>query len=606
MFSLLHTRHATTLLFMTAVCVVGCGKDTVSKKDERLKIVPPSLNDENSDSNQNADETLNNVSTAITPHFEMIGAESGFNFKRFDDISRQRRISEVNGGGIAVIDLDNDGTEDLFMTNGCRVPNSLNDKSTPGSAFRNLGSMQFREVSIESGLRQFGFKHGAAVADWDADGFDDLYLTAFGKNEFWRNNGDGTFSEIADMLGVSAPEWGSSAAFGDVNQDGLVDLYVVNYLDESDVDPKLCPNPASPDGFVGCSPAIFDGVTDRLFISSGTLNAIDVTAQCGLNSYQGKGLGVVIVDLNGDLIPEIYVANDGQENHLFRIDVTASETETPNAGSVQLSEFSLSANVALNETGYAQASMGVAADDFDRDGNVDLFLTHFFGDTNTLYANRGGVFFEDITRSSGLGNTSRDKLGFGTSFIDADNNGWLDLAIANGHVDNREWMPGWQPWKMQPQFYLNNTDSTFTDVSRLCGDYFQQRWLGRGLAVADLNNDGRQDFVVSHQIDEAKVLYNQTETPNLSVVVRLVGTASNRTAIGASATVINATPILKRTIIGGGSFQSASSARLHFGLGEVEQIDLEIHWPTGDTEIVTGLTKGQWTVVEGRGVAIQN
>ena len=179
MFSLLRTLPATTLLFMIAVCVVGCGKDNVSKIDERLKIAPPSLNDENSDSDQNTDQTLNTVSIAITPQFQMIGAESGFDFKRFDDISRQRRISEVNGGGIAVIDLDNDGTEDVFMTNGCRLPHSLNDKSTPGSAFRNLVSMQFQEASIESGLRQFGFKQGAAVADWDSDGFDDLYLTAF-------------------------------------------------------------------------------------------------------------------------------------------------------------------------------------------------------------------------------------------------------------------------------------------------------------------------------------------------------------------------------------------------------------------------------------------
>lgn len=569
----------------------GCGREQNSKPadEDVLRIKTPSI----------SSSAVPTSPAIISPiNFRTIGVESGFDFQRFDDISPKRRIIEVNGGGVGVIDFDLDGYEDIFMPNGCQRPFLVGDSATPGKLFRNQREMKFGEVSQESMLIQHGYKHGCAVGDWDADGFDDLYLTAFGNNEFWRNNGDGTFSQVASEVGASVPEWSSSAAFADINQDGWLDLYVVNYLAESDEAPTLCPNPASPDGYEGCSPAILDGVSDRLFLSNGDWAATDVTHQSGLANFEGKGLGVVIVDLDNDQRPEIFVANDGQENHLFQPVPTTTNTSDQQVN-FKLTENGFTANVALNETGYAQAGMGVAAGDYDRNGTPDLFLTHFFGDTNTLYGNNGRLFFEDLTRRSGLGPASRNFLGFGTSFVDIDNDGWQDLLVANGHVDDREWMPGGQPYRMPAQCFHNTGDSAFQDVSVSCGDYFSNKWLGRGLAVADLDKDGRTDVVVSHQLDQSLILKNETTTENRSVELRLIGTQSNRNGIGATAIVKDVVPVIKQDSIGGGSFQSASSQKIRVGVGKRTRISIEIRWPSGRTQLLENLQPGSWAVVEG-------
>lgn len=583
----------TTCCAVFALCLTGCGDRVAAPDNPPLQVKAPAK----------VTPAASLRPPGVIPHFVTIGPESGFRFERYDDISPRRRITEVNGGGVAIIDYDLDGFEDVYMTNGSKLPLNEAKFTTPGALFRNRGEMRFQEVSGASGLVQHGFDHGCAVGDWDGDGFADLYLTAFGNNSFWRNHGDGTFTEVSVAMGVTVPEWSSSAAFADMNQDGWTDLYVVNYLAESDTAPTLCPNAASPSGYVGCSPAIFDGVTDRVFLSTGTWQATDATTESGLAQHSGKGLGVVIVDLDNDLKPEIYVANDGQENYLFAIEPSMREDAV--GADIRLHECAMQNNIALNETGYAQASMGVASADYDRNGTEDLFLTHFFGDTNTLYKNPGQMLFEDVTRSSGLGPPSRGHLGFGTAFLDADNDGWLDLVIANGHVDDREWM-GSQPWKMTPQFYRNEMDGAFSDISSFCGDYFLRAWLGRGLAVADLNRDGRCDFVASHQADHSVILSNQTRTSNSSIEIRLIGTTSNRDGTGTSVTVQSVTPTLRRTLIGGGSFQSASSQQLQIGIGELQRVDLEITWPSGIVEVIAGITPGFWTIVEGRATAVQN
>lgn len=534
----------------------------------------------------------------VLPVFEELTPESGFVFERFDDIQGQRRIIETNGGGVGLLDFDADGLLDVFMMNGCRLPVSQDDHSTPSVLFRNLGDWQFERVSESSRVRQFGFACGAAVGDVNSDGFDDLYVTAFGSNALWANNGDGTFSDITEETGTAVPVWSSSAAFADVNLDGNLDLYVANYLAESDESPRLCPNAASPTGYEGCSPALFDGVDDVLFLSDGAGGMEDVSANCGLAGLKGKGLGVVVTDFDDDSVPEIYVANDGEANFLLCSNVSlsvengeASVGRLPDASSeasFRLSDEAVSSAIALNELGFAQASMGIAAGDYDGDGSTDLFLTHFYGDTNTLYRNAGQLTFSDETRSSRVGAPGRQTLGFGTVLMDANLDGWLDLFIANGHVDDRTWMPEPQPYRMPAQLLLNQHDGAFAEVSAWSGNYFAEQWIGRGVAVGDLDNDHKPDLVISHQLAPSVILRNETKSDQGSYAVRLVGTVSNRNAIGAKLTLRVAGTSFHRVISGGGSFQSALSTiqvfhtgEQFFHTGEKSGATLEVAWPDG-------------------------
>jgi hypothetical protein len=530
--------------------------------------------------------------------FRTIGAESGLDFERYDDIRGQRRILEANGGGVALFDYDCDGLLDVLFTNGCRLPLSLGDRGTRCEIFRNSGGMRFGKVTGSSLLVQHGYTQGCAIGDYDADGFDDFYVTAYGPDGLWRNNGDGTFGDVTAAAGITAPQWGSSAAFGDVDLDGDLDLYVANYLDESDESPKLCPNPRSPEGYEQCPPAVFSGVDDLLFLSDSEGRFADATALAGIAGTKGKGLGVLIADLGGDPRPEIFVANDGEANFLF----VAADTNGGATPPVRYKERGLTSGVALNEAGYAQANMGVAAGDYDADGDTDVFITHFFGDTNTLYQNRGGLAFEDATRSSRLGVMSRGRLGWGTVFFDPDNDGRLDLIVANGHVDDRTFMLHEEPYRMRPQVFRNGRDGSYRDVSESAGDYFGQEWLGRGVAVGDLDRDGRIDAAVSHQLAPSIALRNETRTDNGSLTLRFVGTRSNRSGYGARVELVGADPILVRDLPGGGSFQSALAPEIHLGIGTAGQAAIRVYWPSGRDETHAGLSPGRWSLVESHGI----
>jgi hypothetical protein len=497
-----------------------------------------------------------------------------------------------------MLDFDRDGWLDLFFTNGCRLPRQPDDRDSPSELFRHRGRLRFTRWAATAGIAQYGYAQGCAVGDFDADGFDDLYVTAYGENRLWRNNGDGTFTDVTAATGTDVPRWSTSAAFADVNGDGVLDLYVVNYLEESDTHPRLCPNPASPDGYEGCPPALFPGVDDVLFLGDGAGGFVDVSAAAGISGHPGKGLGVVIADLDGDAVPEIYVANDGEANFLFvRRRQTAPASDSPPP--LQFEERALLSGVALNERGFAQASMGIAAGDYDANGSTDLFLTHFFADTNTLYVNDGGLTFHEGTRGSGLGETSRQLLGFGTVFLDYDNDRWLDLFVSNGHVDDRTWMSPPQPYAMPPQLYRNNRDGTFTEVSAESGDYFRGRWLGRGVACGDLDRDGRLDLAVSHQLAPSLVLRNETLTRHGGLTVQLVGTASQRNGYGVKVELAGAAPPVVRELAGGTSYQSAPALEVHLGLGAAESVALRIVWPAGTVDAHKNLTAGSWIAVEG-------
>lgn len=590
------TVHGTALLL--AIAAVGCGTAPATSRpieenaaEKASGSAAPAKPVSKSPAKTRPDGTL--------PEFRMVGKEAGFDFERYDDIRKLHRILEANGGGVGLLDIDNDGWTDIFMTNGCRLPLKDDDRRTRCELFHNQGSMKFQNQTQNSGLVQHGYTHGCTVGDFDNDGFDDLYVTAYGHNAMWHNNGDGTFVDVTDVTGTDVKHWSSSAAFADVNGDSFLDLYVVNYLEESDESPKLCRRPDSPDGLEQCPPVMFEGVDDVLFLSDGAGRFVDVTAFAGIANRKGKGLGVVVSDLDQDGRPEIFVANDGQANFLF-VPTSQAPVEfgSPITG-FRYEERALVSNVALSEAGYAQANMGIAAGDYDASGTTDLFITHFYADTSTLYTNRGGLMFEDATRSSKLGPPSRSRLGWGAAFCDVDSNGWLDLIVANGHVDDRTWMRHEEPWKMRAQVFRNEGAGSFSDVSDWAGDYFQQDWLGRGLAIGDLDRDGKPDGVFSNQLGPSQITRNTTATGNQSVVISLVGTACCRCGYGVRIEVLDTIPRVFRELVGGGSFQSSSAKEIHLGLGAASRATLRVTWPSGTVQTLEDVSAGSWILIEG-------
>jgi hypothetical protein len=607
--------NSAVILTVLLAVLAGCGEEQTLT--DAPSVQPISAANADADSTPSASDTgtapgnaahsSHNVvatvqpPTGTVPRFVTYAATSGFDFERFDHITGQRRIFETTGGGVAACDFDRDGWADLFLTNGCRMPLEDSDRDTPSEFFRGQRGVRFLRSMSRSRISQFSYAQGCAVGDYNSDGFDDLYVTTFRKNSLWRNNGDGTFSDVTDETGTAVPVWSSSAAFGDLNVDGHLDLYVANYLDVDDANPRLCPNPNSPDGYQGCSPALFEGVDDALLLNDGNGGFNDITAAAGIAGQKGKGLGVIISNLDSDLVPEIYVANDGEANFLFvrdaeTFDEPGSRESVP---SPRYQDLAFASGVALNERGYAQASMGVAVGDYDANGELDLFLTHFYNDTNTLYANLGDLSFTEETRGSRIGPTSRLSLGFGTLFFDADNDGWLDLFVANGHVDDRTWMTPPEPYAMRPQMYRNERDGTFLEVSQFSGPYFEQEWLGRGVASGDFDHDGRVDLVVSHQLSPSVVLQNETETDCESLTLTLVGRAANRNGYGTRVVLEGVSPPVVRELTSGVSYQSAVVPEVHLGLDAASTGTITVRWPSGTVDKHTELKPGRWTLIEG-------
>ena len=540
-------------------------------------------------------------SEGIAPRFDSVASALGIHFQREDDHRGQHRIAEANGGGVALLDFDRDGWLDIFFTDGCRLPLSSPQPQHGCRLFRSGECRSFSETQEAAGLAPQGYSGGCASADFDNDGFDDLYVTANGRNSLWQNNGDGTFSDVTEPSGTGDLLWGASAAFGDFNRDGNLDLYVVNYVDAAVDPPDLCPNKHAPDRYMQCPPTMFRALPDRLYLSMGDGRFVDVAESCGATGVDGKGLGVVVADFNRDGRDDIFVANDGTPNFLFMNESSSGSVEGAPSTELRFHEVAVERGIALNGRGEAESCMGVACGDCNADGWLDLFVTNFFAQTNTLYTNVDGQRFDDRTSESKLGPPSRSMLGWGTWFIDFDNNGIEDLLVINGHIDDFSWSLGREPYAMQPQLFRNDGKGRFADVSKRAGDYFQQPWIGRGLAVGDLNRDGLPDAVVSHQLSESAVLLNRTEAPNHAVIVELIGgMSSNRSGIGCKLTARIGEGRLFRCVLGGGSYQSASERAIPIGLGLAKQIDrLLVEWPSGrSSEYFSIPANGRLRIVE--------
>ena len=523
-----------------------------------------------------AAEPVRPVSAAI--RFSDDAETAGLRFVHENGGAGGRLIPPVtSSGGVGLIDIDNDGWLDVFVVQGGPFPPEPGSTMPEDRLFRNRGDGGFEDVTSRSGIAGMprGYGHGVAVADYDNDGHSDLFVTRWRSYALYHNRGDGTFEDATASTGLGGDrDWSTSAAFADLDGDGDLDLYVCHYMKWDDQDSRTCSDPDDPTIY-NCSPLDFPSLPDHVFRNDRG-RFVDMTEEAGIKDINGRGWGVVAADLDDDGRVDLFVANDMTPNYLFR-----------NLGQFRFQEVGLAAGVAGNASGGFQAGMGVACGDLDGDGALDLAVTNFYNESTSFFRNLGHGFFGDQSAAIGLATPSRYVLGFGISFLDVDNDGWLDLMTANGHIhDGRPQFP----WKMPVQLFHNEggTRPFLTEVSTQAGAPFQALRMGRGLAAGDLDNDGRIDALIVSQNEALAYFHNRSEAGH-SLTLRLEGRGSNRDAVGGRVTVRSGGRALVSYRAGGGSFQSAGDSRLHFGLGSANSVEsVEVRWPSGRTDHYTG------------------
>lgn len=548
-------------------------------------------------SNQEASgQHLSNQNDELYLQLVDVTAEAKIDFRHIHGGSGERYYVETMGSGCAFLDYDNDGDLDIYLINGASLPGFTINCPPTNVLYQNQGDGTFRDVTKQVGVGDRGYGIGCAVADYDNDGFVDIYVTNFGSNVLYHNNGDGTFSDVTSRAKVGDDKWGSSAAFFDYDNDGDLDLYVVNYVDFSLENHIECGQ--GPRGIRAyCHPDVYNGVPDILYRNNGDGTFFDVTAKAGLYNPSGKGLGVVCGDYDNDGDPDIYVANDKTPNFLYK-----------NNGDDTFTEVALLSGVGYNEDGFTEAGMGLDFGDYDRNGYLDIFITNFSNETNTLYRNEGNGFFTDVTYISGLGESSRLFLGFGTNFFDYDLDGDLDIYVANGHVlDNVELFKDNITYAELDQIFENNGQGFFTDVSSQLGEDFQIAKVGRGVAFGDYDNDGDLDILVSNNNQTANLFRNDGGNHNNWIKIKTIGTKSNRDGIGAKIKVVSGSLAQVEEVRNADSYLSASDFRVTFGIGQREKVDVvEIRWPSGLTESYYNIPVNQLLVLkEGNGYLLQ-
>jgi thioredoxin-like negative regulator of GroEL len=520
--------------------------------------------------------------------FREDAANVGLRFRFVNGIAGPptRRMYEFTGGGVAALDYDRDGFPDLYFTQGCIWPPGTSREAPGDQLFANRHGTVFADVSSQASIEEQDFSQGVTAGDFDGDGFPDLYVANIGPNRLWRNNGDGTFTDVSAESGLATAgtgsfagaspspqvaEWTTSCVLADLNGDRLPDIYDVNYVTAPDVFERVC---ARADGSpVMCMPFDFDSQPDRLWLNLGDGRFEDATEEVFTVPPGGTGLGVAVWDAHGEGRLSVLVANDATPNFLF-------EDASPGDGRFHLEDRALVSGVALNADAKATGCMGVALGDVDGDGGVDLHITNFLAEPNTLFMHLADGTYSDRSRELGLHGPSFGVLGFGTQFLDADLDGQLELFVANGHVDDlRAWG---RPYRMPPQyFHWHGGGFTQVDPAGL-GEYFRQEWLGRAAARLDWNRDGLEDLVIGHLDDDSALLTNSTPPRGNWLALRLVGMASERDAIGAMVTARIGGRKIMRQLTAGDGYQASNERTLSFGLGRAESIDeLEVRWPSG-------------------------
>ncbi|HZI79782.1 MAG TPA: CRTAC1 family protein [Vicinamibacterales bacterium] len=531
--------------------------------------------------------------------FQSVAAAAGLDFTHVSGASAARHLYEIMSGGGLFLDYDNDGWQDVLLVDGGSLIDPAVARRARHRLFHNRRNGTFEDVTAAAGLTRPEYGMGGCAADYDNDGWIDVYLTNVGPNTLFRNTGGGkeagrAFADVTRTAGVAGPpSFSSSCAWADVDRDGDVDLFVVNYVDAR-VDNQVFCGDTSKEFRVYCHPLNFAPLRSVLYRNNGNGSFSDISREAGVFEHRGNGLGIVAGDYDDDGWPDLFVANDTTPNFLYH-----------NQQGRTFTEVALPAGVSVASDGMPRAGMGTDFGDFDGDGRLDVFVTNHEFEGHTLFRNLGGGLFEDVTFTTGVGPATLPFVGFGTLFFDADNDGDLDLSVVNGHVMNSPGhvRPGAK--EAQRRVLLRNDGGRFRDVAAASGPGFATERVGRALAAADIDNDGDLDLLAVNNNGPADLLRNGGAPGTTAVVVRLVGTASNRSAVGARlrATVGTATQV--REVKTGSSYLSQHDLRVHFGLGAAKQIDrLEIRWPNSKApELLTNVAAGQIiTVTEGKGV----
>jgi enediyne biosynthesis protein E4 len=537
--------------------------------------------------------------------FVNVAKESGLNAKTiFGGEHKNKYLLETTGCGVAFYDYDNDGWLDIFLVNGSRLEGFPKGQEPTSHLFKNNRDGTFTNVTAKAGVAHSGWGQGVCIGDYDNDGYEDLFVSYFGKNVLYHNNGDGTFTDVSEKAGVAGngKRWNTGCAFVDYDRDGKLDLFVANYID---LDLATAPVPESGPCLykavmVACGPPGLKGGKNILYHNNGDGSFTDVSEASGILNANGTyGLGVLTADFDNDGWPDIYVANDSTASALYQ-----------NKKNGKFQDIALEAGCALSPDGKPQAGMGVSAADYDLDGNLDIVKTNFAGDTPSLYHNQGGANFEDTTFTAGLGMHTQ-YLGWGCGFFDMDNDGWPDILICNGHVyPEVEQLKTEAGYAQRKLLYRNLRNGRFEDVSLQAGSAISDPVASRGCAFGDFDNDGDLDVVVNTVNDYPQLMRCDLRTGNNWLKVRTIGTKSNRTGIGARLKCVTKVAGENKPheqideVRSGGGYFSQSDLRVHFGIEKAEKVDLlEIRWPSGQVDVIKDIKPNQLVYVkEGAGI----
>jgi hypothetical protein len=538
--------------------------------------------------------TLTIYGQAIDVHFTDVTDKAGIKFTHTSS-PEKKYIVESMSGGVALFDYDGDGYPDIYLVNSLTVDMVKSKQKTRSVLYRNNGDGTFSDVTDKAGVGDIGWGMGVAVGDYNNDGWDDLYVTCLGPNHLFKNNGNGTFTDVTKKAGVGDPRWSTGAAFVDYDNDGKLDLFVSNYVD-FDIDNlpefgkgRTCQFKGIP---VQCGPRGLKGAGDSLYHNNGDGTFTDVSKKAGVSDADGYyGLGVIASDFDGDGLVDIFVANDSTPNFLYH-----------NNGDGTFKDIGFSSGTAVNENGSEQGSMGVTLGDYDHDGRLDLFITNFDDDYNTLYRNDGKGSFTDVSYAAKVAAVSLPYVGWGTWFFDYDNDGWADLLVVNGHV-----YPQLPTYRQRNFVHHNNHDGTFTEVGAQLGAPFAEKRTGRGAAFGDIDNDGDLDVIINNLDGPPQLLRNDGGNTNNSVLIKTIGVKSNRDGIGARVKIVSGDLAQIGEVYSGGSYLSQSDLRLAFGVGKRTKIDLiEVHWPSGTIDKIADTAVNKiLTIKEGQGIVEQ-